>query len=71
MASIYSVNKNGSVYTFVYLTDTMGTITYKAEQDKDGAKRCFVKNSTDNEWKPCGIENFETIVSLSKYQING
>lgn len=68
MACIFSTNKN---QTMVYVTDKMGIVTLRAETDRNGDKRCFVKRDDAPEWKPYGIENFETIVSLTKYQING
>jgi hypothetical protein len=64
-ASISSTNK-GQAITFV--TDTMGVVTFKAVQYKTGIKECFVMREDEGHWKPYGIENFETIVSLAKYQ---
>lgn len=68
MAYILTINKG---FTMVYVTDQMGVVTLKAETDRNGDKRCFVKREDAPEWKPYGIENFETIVSLAKYQTKG
>lgn len=70
MAAIFTINKG---FTMVYVTDQMGVVSLRAETDRNGDKRCFVKRHDElaPEWKPYGIENYETIVSLSKYQING
>lgn len=64
-ASISSTNKG---QTIVYITDTMGMVSLKAMQHRNGEKECFVMREDEGQWKAYGIENFETIVSLAKYQ---
>ena len=66
MASIYSSNKGS---TLVYETDKMGCVTLEAMQHRNGAKECFIKRDDEVQWKAYGIENYETIVSLTKYQV--
>jgi hypothetical protein len=67
MASISSINK-GTAYQFI--TSVMGTVQFKCIVYKSGAEsQCFIQRTEEGEWKPYGIENKETIISLTKYQV--
>lgn len=65
-ASIATSNKG---QTIIYTTDTMGMVSFKAMQHRNGEKECFVMREDEGQWKAYGIENFETIIQLAKYQI--
>jgi hypothetical protein len=67
MASISSINK-GTAYQ--YITDVMGTVQFKCIVYKTGAQSdCFIKCTGEEDWRRYGIENKETIISLTKYQV--
>jgi hypothetical protein len=67
MASISSINK-GTAYQ--YITDVMGTVQFKCIVYKTGEQSdCFIKCIGEEEWRRYGIENKETIISLTKYQV--
>lgn len=68
MASIFSINKH---FTTVYVTDTMGIVQFMAEVNRDGVKKCYIKrhDQVSPDWRNYGVENFDTIVRLTKHQI--
>lgn len=69
MAYIASANKGTAT---IYETDEMGSVTLKAIHHNDGRKECFIRQTLNGpEFKPYGVENFETTVQLTNYQLKG